>query len=211
MVINLTGEINESMLSFLVDSLKDYTMNDKPLARVMINSGGGDVMVADAICDIIEDIQVPLVAYKQISSAALYLFMKCNTERSITKNTFGVYHRSSMSVPTNEDGTIKHGAKSTIEAIQKVDTDNSLQEDWMEMTSKERSQVYDYDGDLGLDTARLNMMLQNSIDSNYSQVVEETNIREMLKVATALLENVDATCKKMDIRDKRRKKIKKVA
>ncbi len=208
MVINLTGVINEDMFNDFIERLRDYTMNDKPLTQIMLNSSGGDIMVADALCELIEDIQIPLVAYKQISSAALYLFMKCKVERRIVKNTYGVYHRASMNVTTNEDGSLKHGSKSIIEAIQKVDTDSSLQEEWMNITKEERKRVYENDGDLGLDTARLNIMLENSIESDITEEQDSESATEMLKVAKSLLDNIDKSCKEINARGKKRKKSK---
>lgn len=204
MILHLRGAINEDMLSNFILDVKEVIMSEKQVMQVMLNSEGGDVMVADALRSIIEDLQLPLVAYKQISSAAMYLFMTCNTERHIIKNTFGIYHKPSITATLNDDKTIKKHLRSTLDSILSSDMDSKLQEEWMDMTKAERKLVHEEDGDLGLNTERLNNMLEKS-KLHYLDIEQVINDAESflktgLTVATAMQQDIEKIKKKNKIK-----------
>jgi ATP-dependent Clp protease protease subunit len=116
--IYLTGNVTMRKCTELVDTMYDMddvnhqTPEPKPI-RLVLNTPGGDMMAAQMVCDVIDEIQTPVFAsgYGMVGSAGLYIFMACEKGyRSCAKYTRFLSHRFS---------TTMMGEHSELKALQK--------------------------------------------------------------------------------------------
>ena len=92
MYILLNRGIDEEALAEFIDKVN--SCEDKKNIKVYLSSCGGDCDVVPVIRNIIEKHQIELIAFSDVHSSALDLFLTTNTPRTVMDETVGLFHRT---------------------------------------------------------------------------------------------------------------------
>lgn len=100
MLLNLRGDIDVDMLDKLIEFSNE--VNDEETNIIYFSSKGGICDIVPPMRDIIQQKQFRLVAYGEIYSSALDLFLTTNTPRTVMDETLVMYHGVRMTIEMNK-------------------------------------------------------------------------------------------------------------
>jgi ATP-dependent protease ClpP protease subunit len=101
MIINLTGEVNETMVKHLLDGLRR-----EEDCKILFSSPGGYNESMEAILFILGEFKdrVELIGYGDLSSCAFIIFFLAPCRKSILPSTTGMIHLPAMDVSLTQTG-----------------------------------------------------------------------------------------------------------
>lgn len=139
MLILLDKKITEEVLQGFVKDVN--TAEDKSDITVYLSSSGGEASLVPVFRDMIQKYQMRLIAFDNLSSSGLDLFLTTNTPRTVLDEAVGMYHKTIL-YHINVDLKMKPTVDKTLIDIWKRDMEvDALVIDFLGLTTKELKEI----------------------------------------------------------------------